>query len=214
MRLGRSKKSEGDLGKPRTVPSGRAKLPGEPPCGCRLTNWFAPGRQPCSFHHQPLPLWPSCSTKAQRRLGGSHRPTNPVGRASLPGQRVFLQDTSDASIRPSPPEVASMAVSRKPADVVVGGADAASFLMGAARVPRLSASRHSAQQVEGRRMAAVLQVMEGRCGLYSTRQTPVPFVISPMIQALCFSARITLSTASVCSSETMATMPMPMLKTW
>ena len=48
---------------------------------------------------------------------------------------------------------------------------------------------------------------------YSTRASPLPFTTSPMSQALCFCDLINFSTASALSAETMATMPMPMLKT-
>ena len=48
---------------------------------------------------------------------------------------------------------------------------------------------------------------------YTTRATPPPFTTSPMRQALCFWEWMKFNTASAWSAATMATMPMPMLKT-
>jgi len=48
---------------------------------------------------------------------------------------------------------------------------------------------------------------------YSTRASPLPFTTSPMSQALCFCDLMNFSTASALSAATMATIPIPMLKT-
>ena len=47
----------------------------------------------------------------------------------------------------------------------------------------------------------------------TTRASPLPLTTSPMRQASCFCDWINFSTASALSAATMATMPMPMLKT-
>ena len=49
---------------------------------------------------------------------------------------------------------------------------------------------------------------------HTTRAAPGPLTTSPINHASCFWARINLRMASALSAATMATMPMPMLKTW
>ena len=51
------------------------------------------------------------------------------------------------------------------------------------------------------------------CPAYSTRERPVPVTTSPMCQALYLAFLMSARTASALSAETMAVMPMPMLKT-
>jgi cytochrome d ubiquinol oxidase subunit II len=48
---------------------------------------------------------------------------------------------------------------------------------------------------------------------YSTRASPLPLTTSPISHALCFCARMNFKTSFAFSAETIATMPMPMLKT-
>ena len=72
----------------RSREAGRAKAPAEPPCDS-LPLIGSSGHTQVVRRPQTSREIRTWSKQAQRRLGGSLRPTEDVGRASLPGQWVF-----------------------------------------------------------------------------------------------------------------------------
>ena len=69
---------------------GRAMAPGEPPLRFLKTTRLRRHFDPAPSHAGLPAISSSDCSSALWRLGGSRRPTSSVGRASLPGQWVFL----------------------------------------------------------------------------------------------------------------------------